>query len=67
MEAMKAWRWEPFGEDIDKLVSGGDELDHDVMANHLLSDEVVIFLNMLGSSMEYQIRSKSNGRKVVAP
>ena len=53
MEAMKAWRWEPFGEDIDKLVSGGDELDHDVMANHVLSDEVVIYLNMLGSSMEY--------------
>ena len=45
------------------MVNGGDELDHDVMANHLLSDEVVIYLNMLGSSMEYRIRSKGNGRK----
>ena len=64
---MEAWRWEAFDEDIGKLVSGGDELDHDVTANHLLSDEVVIYLNMLGSSMEYRIRSKGNGRKVVAP
>ena len=64
---MEAWRWEAFGEGISKLVSGGDELDYNVTANHFLSDEVVIYLNMLDSSMEYRIRSKGNGRKVVAP
>jgi hypothetical protein len=52
---MEAWRRKTFGEDISKLVSGGDELHDDIAANHLLSDEVVINFNMFGSRMKHGI------------
>jgi hypothetical protein len=54
---MEPRRRESLGEDVNQLISGGDEFNLEILAKHSFSDEMKINLNVLHSSMENGIRS----------
>lgn len=67
MELNEASISQSFSKYISQLSKGGGELELNILSCNLLSNEVIIYFDMLGTSMKDRICSKRQSTKVVTP
>jgi len=56
-----------FGEDIRKLIMRGDKTNLNLFLHNPVSDKVIIYLNMLSTSMKNRICGEIGRAKVITP
>jgi hypothetical protein len=58
---------QPFSKNICKLISSGDKGEQDILIKNLFSDKMVVYLDVLRTSMENRIGSQCKCTYIVTP